>query len=239
MFEKLKGGIFRKRMPRGEAVRLFREVLEDHNRGLETVADMGDKLSGEFLFDVNYIRPAYSKLYAEVSGCVEKLGLLTGGKYPKLAFALARIDARVRDALDEVESSSGPFVIFHNDITWENEDEVGGKNAGIAEVRNLPGLNVPEGFALTLAAFDLFMRHNGLDAPARELESGGTPRQLLASLREKVLSAVLPEPLSAGIDAALMRMSKRMSGVISTNAIRNRSIFFITNPYSIQMQKLV
>src|SRR5512143_3647226 len=175
MLEKLKDSIFRKRMPRGEAVRLFREVLEDHNRGLETIADMGDKLSGEFLFDVNYIRPAYTKLFAEVSGCIDKFGLLTRGKYPKLAEALSRIDARVRDAVDEVETASGSLVVFHEDITWENEGEVGGKNSNVAEVRNLLGLLTPEGFAMTLRAFDLFMKENGLDKTARELESVGRP----------------------------------------------------------------
>jgi hypothetical protein len=42
----------------------FREVLDNNNRALEIIADMGEKLGGGYLFDVNYIKDTYSGLSA-------------------------------------------------------------------------------------------------------------------------------------------------------------------------------
>ncbi len=36
----------------------FRQVLEYHNRAIEIIADMGEKLGGDYIFDITYIRAA-------------------------------------------------------------------------------------------------------------------------------------------------------------------------------------
>ncbi len=34
----------------------FRQVLDDNNRALEIITDMGDTLGGDYLFDIQYVR---------------------------------------------------------------------------------------------------------------------------------------------------------------------------------------
>lgn len=215
MFDVFKNKLFRKRLPRGEAFRLFKEVLEGHNKGLEAIAEMGEKLGGEFLFDVNYVRPAYTGLSAVASACMENFGLLTRGRYPKLSDAFGRIDARVRAAIDEVETVSGRHIIYHEDIAWEDEAEVGGKNANIAEVKNLLRLRTPEGFALTLKTFADFISHNGLEKAIVALETEGPGPGRLRDLRVAVKNAEAPVRLLSEIDSALARMRKRTQGPLS------------------------
>ena len=45
----------------------FRDVLDSNNKALEIITDMGDKLGGDYLFDIHYIKESYSALYAASS----------------------------------------------------------------------------------------------------------------------------------------------------------------------------
>jgi len=37
----------------------FRHVLDDKNKALEIITDMGDTLGGDYLFDIQYVRKSY------------------------------------------------------------------------------------------------------------------------------------------------------------------------------------
>jgi len=92
---------------------------------------------------------------------------------------------------------------------------VGGKNASLGELicqLNAQGVNVPGGFATTAAAYRLFLTHNQLDAPLRELLGSLDSTDLGAlqaagrAVRERILAAALPEPLEQAIGAAYARL---------------------------------
>ncbi|MCT0200376.1 phosphoenolpyruvate synthase [Synechococcus sp. CS-1325] len=92
---------------------------------------------------------------------------------------------------------------------------VGGKNASLGElIRQLTaqGVNVPGGFATTAAAYRLFLAHNRLDAPLKELLDDLDSTDLGAlqaagrAARERILAAALPEPLEQAIVAAFAGM---------------------------------
>jgi hypothetical protein len=60
----------------------FRQVLENHNRAIEIITDMGEKLGGDYLFDIIYLRRlhrtsaeyqrVYRKLRAPHTGKVQR-----------------------------------------------------------------------------------------------------------------------------------------------------------------------
>ncbi len=60
----------------------FQAVLAANNRALETITDLGEKLGGDYLFDVNYTRAAYAELFAAISESLENFTLLTGNALP-------------------------------------------------------------------------------------------------------------------------------------------------------------
>ncbi len=62
----------------------FRHLLTGNNQALEIMADMEEKLSGDFLFDTGYLETQSDRLLASVSGMVAELNLLTDGRYPEL-----------------------------------------------------------------------------------------------------------------------------------------------------------
>ena len=88
-----------------------------------------------------------------------------------------------------------PLVIWFNQLGLSNIEEVGGKNASLGEmICNLSklGVNVPNGFATTAHAFNLFLTQNDLDKTIRNklkdlniddvhqlAETGASIRQLI------------------------------------------------------------
>ncbi len=214
----------------------FRQVLDDHNRAIEIIADMGDKLGGDYLFDINYIKSAYSELFNAVYSSMQNFDTLTRNKYLKLHDVFDRIDTQIKSMIFDASPTSGERVLFYEDITWDRYSEAGGKNANLAELKNYLKLNVPDGFAVTTHAFDEFIRHNGLEVkieslnanpptplfnpplgkglhpPSPPLGKGGLRGVMLNELHDLIINGEIPSELSAAIDDAIERLKEKFKG---------------------------
>ncbi len=150
----------------------FRQVLDTNNRALEIMADMGDKLGGNYIFDINYIRKSYSELSDAVFQSIYNLNSLSRNRY----LHLHRVFEKISDQTNKILKGESPVnlqepVLYYRDISWEMSDEVGGKNAGIAELSNHLKLPVPDGFAITASAFRDFVEYNRIEDRIRALKN--------------------------------------------------------------------
>ncbi|MGV1100546.1 PEP/pyruvate-binding domain-containing protein [Thiovibrio sp. JS02] len=197
---------------------LFKAVLAANNRTLEAMTEMGEKLGGDYLFDVNYTRRAYQELHGAISDSLANFARLTDNRYPALVETLNRIDTLVQRMLSGNGPASARLVVFYPEITWDLAEEVGGKNYHLAELANSLKLRVPEAFAVTTAAFSAFMRHNGLEERLAGLD--GVDAAAIADLRAKILAGSFPEDFRTDLAAALDTMKKRL-GPNATLAVRS------------------
>ena len=168
----------------------FRQVLDSNNRSLEIMADMGDKLGGNYIFDINYIKKSYSKLSDSVFQSIYNLNLLSQNKY----LYLHRIFEKINDQISRILQGKAPLdlrepVLFYREISWEMSDEVGGKNAGLADLTNHLRLNVPEGFAITVDAFRDFVEYNRIEEKISALKQKYR-KAAKRSHQESVMSAI-------------------------------------------------
>jgi pyruvate,water dikinase len=192
---------------------VFQGVLESNNRALEIITDMGEKLGGDYLFDIHYVRDVYSKLSAALSVSIRNFDLLTRGKYPLLHGVYKRIDNQIRNTIYDLPLTSGKRVVFYEDITWDMRREVGGKNAGLSDLRNILRVNVPPGFAVTTYAFDEFVRHNGLSEKIDALGGeAGISEEELNGLKAMIIDGKMPPDLDRDIGMALDRMRAGCEG---------------------------
>ena len=199
----------------------FREVLASHNKAVEMIADMGEKLSGEYLFDTSYIESAYAELSTAVWGSIKSFDSFTRGRYPNLMEACVRIDNRLSDMLSNTASTSGEMIVFREDTLWDMYYEVGGKNAGLAEVGNILKLDVPEAFFVTTLAFDEFIAFNGLRERAEALmKTDSISENDFAALRDAVIGSEIPSALDEAFDKAIKKMRTKC-GASSSVAVRS------------------
>lgn len=69
-------------------------------------------------------------------------------------------------------NGSSPLVLWYNQLGMNDVDRVGGKNASLGEmITNLSGMgvSVPNGFATTAEAFNLFLDQSGVNQRIYEL----------------------------------------------------------------------
>src|SRR3972149_10341498 len=108
-----------------------------------------------------------------------------------------------------------PFVKWFADITIADIPLVGGKNASLGEmVRELAGkgVKVPDGFAVTAAAFRYFIHEANLDAFIRaalaDLDTHDIANlsQRGHAVRQAIRSASLPEDLQEQIAASYRQL---------------------------------
>src|SRR3972149_3267911 len=141
----------------------FQELLSNNNTVLELMADMEEKLSGEFLFDRHYITHKTSEIAAGVKTIIDRLNDISDNKYAALHEIFPDIISKIEKFLtrgSEIPVSS--YTISFDEITREMVDRLGGKNANLGEVRNRLRLPAPDGFAISAFAFKKFMEHNNL-----------------------------------------------------------------------------
>ncbi len=188
---------------------LFQAVLAGNNQALEAITDLGEKLGGDYLFDVNYTRKAYGELFAAISGALANFTVLTGNAYPALAEILARIDRQVRRMLAEVDLESDPLVVSYPEITWDLAEAVGGKNYHLAIIGNELHLRIPESFAVTTTAFELFCDHNNLREQITGLADATDLDRALTELRQAIINGAIPEPLAAELARATRKLGGR------------------------------
>lgn len=188
----------------------FQDVLARKNRALEIITDMGEKLGGDYLFDINYTKSAYALLFEAMEDAVHAFSRLTDNRYPELAEVLARLDGLIRRMLTSDGTGSDKLVLFHDSITWDLAGEVGGKNYQLAVLRNELKLRVPPAFAISTAAFDEYLQHNGLAgqlAAMGDEAAGG--EAALETIRRAVLAGSLPPDFAKALAAAVRKMRSR------------------------------
>ncbi len=194
-------------LPIKAVFRSFKEVLENNSHALEIIADMGEKLGGDYLFDINYIKGAYSELAGTVLNSLQDFDALTSNKYLKLHDVFGHVDSQIKRLIYDVTPTPGVMVLFFNDITWNMFRDVGGKNAALAEMSNYLKLNIPGGFAITTSAFDEFVAGNNLQEKIRAM-SGNPPADgsIYEEIRYLIMNGTIPEELDSAISSAVVRI---------------------------------
>jgi pyruvate,water dikinase len=190
----------------------FRAVLNSNNRAVEIVTDMGEKLGGDYLFDVIYVKRAYEELFDAISGSMQNFDMLTQNRYLQLHDILKNLDIRIRRALSDIslESEYCEKIISYEYITCDMYPDVGGKNASLAELKNFLRLNVPDGFVISVHAFDEFILFNDLKKRIESLQQSSVHNELLLNeLRDLIINARIPPDLDVTINASIEKLKTK------------------------------
>jgi pyruvate,water dikinase len=206
----------------------FRKLLTANNSFLENLAEMDERRTGRGFVDQAYVQRKVVRAVADAHAMVDGLQVVSGGRYPALRDALARITAEL-DALCQGDACGGPaaLVLDAGDIRASHADLVGGKMSNLGELRNALGLPTPDGFAVTTEAYRLLVEQGGLrswiQTEHMALDSADAIEGVSAELLEGIRATALPEPLQAELDQALARLTERMGGPVHL-AVRSSAL---------------
>ncbi len=203
-----------KRLPFAALFSLFQEILSLNNQVLELMADMGDKLGGDYVFDRQYIQSSCQRMSDLVHKLIYNLNGLAPMKYPQLNEAFRRINHEIEEELaGRLVIPKTNHVIRYEFITRDFADVVGSKNANIAELKNKLDLQTPDGFAITTRAYQSFLEYNNLSEKISEATKDWTEGVLSAkqasdAIQSLLLSGTVPPEVRKAIDNALLHLQE-------------------------------
>ncbi|MFN3406149.1 MAG: phosphoenolpyruvate synthase [Caldimicrobium sp.] len=111
-----------------------------------------------------------------------------------------------------------PFILWFDEIKYEDVPLVGGKNASLGEMYSKltpKGINVPYGFAVTAEAYRYFIRENHLDEEIKKALKGLDTHNIEdlqkrgRKIRNLINHAKMPERLAEEIARSYERLSER------------------------------
>ena len=190
----------------------FKRILELNNTILELIADMGDKLGGDYVFDRQYIHSSCRQMDTLVYELIYNFHTLAPKKYQALDIVFRSIKKDIEKELaGQVVIPQTEYVISYDIITGDFDDVVGGKNTHIAEVRNRLGMRVPEGFAITTRAFQSFLDYNRIqDKLAGILENWEHNRISTRDASQKILGMISSSAPAPALSRAIKRGTKEL-----------------------------
>jgi pyruvate,water dikinase len=142
----------------------FKVLLSANNTALQLMAEMETTLHGQQSFGMTFVRSHATAVCVNVFAMIRALNELAGSKYQELV----PVFEGIREKIEAVLEKRTPPVIKElvlplSQVHKEMADGVGSKMANLGEIKSrLPDIAVPEGFVITAAAYELFMRHNQL-----------------------------------------------------------------------------
>ncbi|MBM4327585.1 MAG: pyruvate, phosphate dikinase [Deltaproteobacteria bacterium] len=141
----------------------FKDLLDHNRRALTLMADLEETYYSNRPLVSRQIEAHYDALHEEVAAIVRRLEGLSGKARPMLSSVLASIQRSVRDELaPKIRPATESFVLPLERIDSDHLRSVGAKAANLAVIKRGIGLRVPEGFAISAAAYEQFITETGL-----------------------------------------------------------------------------
>jgi pyruvate,water dikinase len=221
----------------------FRELLSQNNYVLELMADMEEKLSGEYLFDRRYLDYNIMAITTGVKKIIDNLNIISNDRYAALLDRFNKINAAVEELLaGRRVVPFSKFTISFDEINREMTDIVGAKNANLGELRNRLGIPTPDGFAVSSYAFEQFMEYNAFPEKINEtlykLQTDNL--ELLNStsreIQEEIAKAEIPPDIEKEILDAYSglcdKYGRQVKVSVRSSALQEDGIFSFAGQYS-------
>jgi pyruvate,water dikinase len=184
----------------------FKTLLESNSELLKIISDIEEKLQGQTLFGMSYIRSQTARLTFHTARMIKSFESLSAKTFSSLTETLENIQHHIREESEHKSVQKvSEYVLPYTQVTHEMVDFVGGKNANLGEVLSRVKLPIPHGFAITTAAFDRVLEFNGLTDEIRKLkmEIDAADPQSISEISEEIqrlfMNAAVPPDLEQKI----------------------------------------
>lgn len=208
----------------------FKLLLSSNNKCLEIMADMEQALSGNKVFGMSFVRTNCTAVSVNIFTMIKNLDKLAPGRYSELYNKFDYIQKHLDLLLHQKEAVvETRLVIPFDQIRDDMANCVGGKMAKLGEIKNRLNINVPEGFAITAAAYEKFIKENDLqeDIDSMTQSSGADTLKELdiisAEIQHKIVNADLFEELDQAVTKEWKKIEKR-TGRKTPLAIRSSAL---------------
>ncbi|MBM4326655.1 MAG: phosphoenolpyruvate synthase [Deltaproteobacteria bacterium] len=195
----------------------FKDLLASNTELLNIITDLEAKLRGQEVFGMSYVRSQATRAVFHTLKMVKSLDDLSGRHFAAFFPIIDNLNSCIKAELGQrKELTVTEWVLPYSGITREMADWVGGKNANLGELLNRVGLPIPEGFAITTAAYHYFLEQNDLvDEINRlrrhlDLHDPHAITNVSREMQDLIRTAPAPVDLELTILSSFDRMAERI-----------------------------
>ncbi|EGB14582.1 Pyruvate, water dikinase [Pseudodesulfovibrio mercurii] len=187
----------RERVSLAALFRQFQQVLELNNRILTAIASMHDKLGGDYIFDVQYLRTSKQFIVDTVRELIDAFDAMAPGRYPGLYAIFRDIRHKLESEMERRPVLPDVMAMAFADIRLKDMDAAGAKSTRLAMIAEASAGAVPPGFAVTTSAYRLFMELNDIEEEIVGLEGAWrdgtmTVQEASGKIRSRILAGSIP-----------------------------------------------
>ncbi|MFO8090687.1 MAG: PEP/pyruvate-binding domain-containing protein [Desulfatiglandaceae bacterium] len=192
----------------------FKSLLNANDKVLAAMAEIESALEGTRFFGMDFVRSRATTISAGVFQAVKYLNdLASDGKFDILYNRFDDIKLKMMQIINvEPSAEEAPLVIPLLEIDRKDIDQVGVKMANLGEAAKRLGMDIPEGFTITAASYQAFIKHNNLkDEFERRKQAHGAEGidglyRLSSSLQKLIMEAPVPENVASAVEKAAERL---------------------------------
>lgn len=171
----------------------FHKVLEGNTKAMEMIAELEEKLGGEYVFDRKFLDDAAENIKSVVLQSAYHFNAITNKRYVEIFDVIETLSQQLQQEL------SGHLVFPHGErvlsLTRINDimgDAVGNKAYKLSKVISLPNASVPAGVVVSVLGFRNYLAYNNLfDQINQLLESCRLNEQELEPVSQKLRILIL------------------------------------------------
>ncbi len=195
----------------------FKLLLTANNKALEIMSDLEKALEGTQTFGMSFVRSQSTAVLVNVFRIIKHLNELAPGRYADLFERFKLIQESINNELTYKKPFRGDRLVLPlEDVNRNMVDQVGGKMANVAEIRNSIDVPTPPGFVISAHAYDMFMNHNDLQAEIdRRIQAADSERlddlyRLSMDIQQLIISSEVPAELEEAIYRAHETIEQKM-----------------------------
>ena len=195
----------------------FRRLLTANDSFLRGVADLDRKLVGPEACSSAQVRESSMRRLADVRRMIESLNEIAEGRHEALWPPFEAVRTGLATIIDPRRGEARrELVLDISALGYQDVDRVGAKMANLGEIRNHVGLPTPDGFALTVQAYQSFVEAGGVvhrvDIEDSKLLARADEERASARFVDSVRRAEVPREIEQAILAGYDRLAAREGG---------------------------
>ena len=194
----------------------FKLLLSANNKALEIMSEIENALKGEKPFGMSLVRSRCTRISTSVWQIIKNINELTSGKYDELYNRFLAIQKSINPFLASVQDTDeGLLVIPVEKINRDLAGQVGSKMANLGEINSRTNHRISNGFAITSAAYRMFMKHGDIQTEINRLlqtiqdDSPDKIYNVSAAIQKLVLKSPLPPELKTEIQSHYIRLEEK------------------------------
>ena len=193
----------------------FHTILSQNNAGLEMIAEMEDKLGGDFVFDRKYLNDAILAIETVVKRSAYNFNIITNNRYFEIFGVIEKLCKELHQEMaGQIIVPQGRIVVPLEEIDESLGEAVGAKAWNLSKVMQLPKLLVPPGFVVTVAGFRKYLAFNNLYDEINELLNScdrGLENAELESLSHRIRLLILGGDIPPDLRREILRAAEKIA----------------------------